>query len=135
MEVRKPKPKKRSGAQVRDYVKKRAQKDNLRLTATASAPGSMYPSNQSDGSPISGADLLAAQDPINLLPDPDLRRRVGALFQTFTKYQALQMILEGELLRAHPEIAEQIADKATELDYAAEATPREARLHEGRLQY
>jgi hypothetical protein len=118
MEIRRPKIKQRTGAEVRRYVKERAQMDNMRMSAP---PGTMFPGNRSDGTQISGADLVRSQVALELLPDLTLQKKISALFHTYTKYQALQMILEGNLLRDHPAIAEQIADKATELDYIASA--------------
>lgn len=108
---------KRNPDQLRTFVKDRAAKDNAHLSA---APGTMTPARSSRGSMISGTDLLRAKPAIDLIPDKAIRRQVNSMFATFTKYQALQLILDGNFMTAHREIAEQIADKATEVDYISD---------------
>lgn len=111
MEAKKPK---RTPEQVRKYVKEQAIKDNAHFSAP---PGTMTLAGSSRGSMISGVDLVRAKPVIDKIPDMAIRRQIGAMFSTFTKYQALQLILEGKAMSQYREIAEQIADKATEIEY------------------
>ena len=120
MRVNRPKIKKRTPAQVREFVQKKIDADNLRLAAP---PGIVVPATASSGAMATAVDLIRAKDALELIPNKADRTRIAATFATLTKYQALQVLLEGEIGKKFPEVAEQIADAMTEADYAALFTP------------
>jgi hypothetical protein len=120
MKINKSKLKPRTPQEVRAFVKKVIDQENLRHLAPA---GAWVPPSSSGGKMVAHTELERAKDKIALIPNARDRERVVALFSTVTKYQALQSLLHGELGKKFPEVMEQIADAMTEADYAAEVDP------------
>jgi hypothetical protein len=112
--------KKRTPTEVRAFVKKRCEAENLRMMG---APGYGASVARSTGSRATGPDLLRAAEAIALLPNKLDQDRIVATFGTLTKYQALQVLLNGEVGKRFPEVAEKIADAISEVDYIADFVP------------
>ena len=120
MKINTPKIRKRTPDEVRSFIKKRCETANLQIAAP---PGRGFPATSSTGSMATGPELLRAVDSFDLLPISSDRTKLFASFSTLTKYQALQVLINGPIGKKYPEVVDKIADAITETDYAAEVNP------------
>jgi hypothetical protein len=100
---------------IRAHVLEMVARDNAALER---GPTAGARSITTEGAMISGVDLERAAEHFDLITDETDRKHVEGVLGSFTKYQALAMLIDegAPLMKRHPIAMERIVAAATELD-------------------
>jgi hypothetical protein len=103
---------------LREYIAGKLLEEQGPLRTTAGSREANQ-TRRPNGSLIDGPTMAKVDKIISAVPDPVKRQVIRAQFGTFTKHQAVDMVISpaSKMYLAHPELMVQIADVATEDEY------------------